>query len=124
MPRPRGSGRLASAGVVRKLIAGVIMAGSVTLGLSLPAGADPTCYTGCTPTPPGVLGAGPATTPGVPASQATPAPLPEPAASVPTSGGLPVTGTDVEQSLVLASVLVVAGGVIVRRSRRRSHRAP
>lgn len=94
------------------------MAGAVTLGLSLPAGADPTCYTGCGPGPETVLGTGPATSPGV-----SPEPLPSPKQSVP-SPGLPLTGADIEQSAGIATVLLVAGAALVRVNRRRATPAP
>lgn len=94
------------------------MAGAAALGFSLPAGADTTCYTGCTPTPPGIVELGPATTPGVPNSHAA-TPLPTPTESVPGSGGLPLTGADIEQSVAVAGVLLVAGAVMVRTKRRR-----
>jgi hypothetical protein len=100
------------------------MAGAVTLGLALPAGADPTCYTGCGPGPETVVGSGPETSPGVPVSQTSPEPVPAPKQSVPSSGGLPLTGGDIEQSAGIATVLLVAGATLVRVHRRRATPAP
>jgi LPXTG-motif cell wall-anchored protein len=100
------------------------MAGAVTLGLSLPAGADPTCYTGCGPGPQTVVGSGPSTSPGLPGPQTSPEPVPAPKQSVPSSGGLPLTGGDIEQSAGIAAVLLVAGAAMVRVNRRRVTRAP
>jgi hypothetical protein len=109
--------------VVRKLIVGTVMAGAVTLGISHPAVADPTCYTECGPGPQTVVGSGPATAPGGPTSQPSPAPVPSPKQSVPFSGGLPLTGADIEQSAAIATVALVAGVAMVRVSRRRAARA-
>jgi len=117
--------------VLKKLVVGVALAGAVTLGFTLPAFADQTCYTACTPLPVGSVGQGPvgsvgqgpvghgpATTPGVAASQSPSAPAPT--RSVVSSGGLPFTGTDIEQSAGAAAVLLVAGAAMVRFSRRRA----
>ncbi len=109
--------------MLRKLVVGVALAGAVTLGFSLPAFADHTCYTACTPLPVGSVGQGPvghgpATTPGVAASQSPSAPVPT--RSVVSSGGLPFTGADIEQSAGAAAVLLAAGAAMVRVSRRRA----
>jgi len=117
MPRSRTSGRLASGPVVRKAIIGVVVAGVVTLGLSLPAGADPGCYTGCSPSPTNLIGLGPSTLVGGPAV-APSAPVPGPSASAPAPGGLPFTGADIEQTVAVACVLLVAGAAMVRIRRR------
>jgi hypothetical protein len=108
---------------VRKLIVGAVMAGAVTLGISYPAGADPTCYTECGPGPETVLGSGPSTAPGGPISQPAPAPELAPTQSVPSSGGLPLTGGDIEQSAAIATVALVAGVAMVRVGRRKAARA-
>ena len=77
------------------------------------------------PAPIGAVGQGSVvqgqvTTPGVAASQSPAASVPVVAPSVPSSGGLPFTGADIEQSLGAAAVLLVAGAAIVRVSRRRA----
>jgi hypothetical protein len=119
--------------VVRKLIAGTALASALTLGFSLPALADPTCYTGCGPSPSTILGGGPSTSPGGPATilgggPSTPpiavAPAPVPHESAPPPGGLPFTGTDIEQSVAVASVLLVAGVALVRINRRKARTTP
>jgi LPXTG-motif cell wall-anchored protein len=89
------------------------MAGAVTLGMTLPAAADPTCYTACGPGPATILGAAPAVAPSGPTG-------PIPTQSVPTPGGLPVTGADIEQTAGIAIVLLVAGAGMVRVNRRRA----
>jgi len=109
--------------VLRKLVVGFALGGAVALGFSFPAFADPTCYTACTPLPvgsvgQGPVGLGPATTPGVAASQSPSAPVPT--RSVESSGGLPFTGADIEQSAGAAAVLLVAGAAMVRFGRRRA----
>ena len=94
------------------------MVGGVTFGLSFPAFAAG-CYTGCvpsTPSPPGLLGGGPSVSPSVSV------PLPAPSESVP--GGLPFTGADIEQSVGIAVVLLVAGTVLVRMNRRKARATP
>jgi hypothetical protein len=111
--------------VLRKLAVGLAMAGVVILGISLPASADDTCYTQCAPTPIGAVGQGSVvqgqvTTPGVAASQSPSATVPVAAQSVRSSGGLPFTGADIEQSLGAAAVLLVAGAAMVRVGRRRA----
>jgi hypothetical protein len=40
--------------------------------------------------------------------------------SVPSSGGLPLTGADIEESAGIAAVLLVAGVAMVRVGRRRA----
>ncbi len=86
------------------------MTSALTIGLSIPAFADPGCYTGCQPGPASIVGGGPSISPGVPA----------PRESVPPPGGLPFTGEDIAQSVGIAAVLLVAGVVTVRVSRRRA----
>ena len=109
--------------MARKLIAGVILASALTLGVTLPASADPTCYTGCAPGPPGLVGSGPGGPGTAPTGVTAPAPtvpLPGPTQSVPSPGGLPFTGADVGESVGIALVLVLAGGALVRVNRRRA----
>jgi hypothetical protein len=111
-------------GVFRKLVVGLSMTGAVILGFSLPAAADGTCYTNCSPAPIGAVGQGSVVqgqvTPGVAASQAPAVTVPVATQSVPSSGGLPFTGADVEQGLGAAAVLLVAGAAMIRVSRRRA----
>jgi hypothetical protein len=57
--------------------------------------------------------------PGFLSSQSPHVPVPVQTQSTPAPG-LPFTGADIEQSVAVASVLVVAGGVLVRRQRRRA----
>jgi len=106
--------------MVRRLIVTVALAGALPLGVALPAFADQACYTGCAPGPvPGSTIDVPS--PGEPVSPA-PGPV-SPRQATPSSGGLPFTGTDVVQSAGFASVLVAAGGALVRIGRRRARRA-
>ena len=109
--------------MVRKLIAGVILASALTVGVTLPASADPTCYTGCAPSPVGLVGAGPGGPATAPSGVTAPAPivpLPGPTQFVPSPGGLPFTGADVGESVGIAVVLVLAGGALLRVNRRRT----
>ena len=92
------------------------------LGVSVPAFASP-CYVGCTPGPVQVVGSGPSVPPGFLSTQSPHVPVPVATQSAP-SPGLPFTGADVEQSVVVASVLVTVGGVLVRRQRRRAPSSP
>jgi hypothetical protein len=118
--------------VIKKLIAGLFLVSVLTVAVTLPAVADPTCYTGCSPIPgvpvPGIpvpggfVGSGPTPTPGAQTSPSTPAPVPLASQSVP-SGGLPFTGADVEQSAAIAVVALGAGFVLVRVGRRRRRAA-
>jgi hypothetical protein len=113
--------------VIKKLIAALFLVSMLTVAASLPAVADPTCYTGCSPIPGGpgpggFVGPGPTPTPGVHTSPSTPAPVPLAGQSVP-SGGLPLTGADIEQGAAIAVVLLGAGIALVRVSRRRGRAA-
>ena len=95
---------------IRVILAGLIGIGlalvALTIGPSL-AGADPTCYTGCSTTvPPAVLATQTAQQPQVLASTAT-------------SNGLAFTGADEAGLLAFAAVALVGGGVLVGVSRRR-----
>ena len=74
------------------------------------AGADPTCYTGCTP--PAVSNNN-----AVPPSSTGPVPA---AASVEGSSSLPFTGADVGGLAVVGAGAVVLGGVLARRRRSAS----
>jgi hypothetical protein len=70
------------------------------------ANADSTCYTGCsTTTPP-------------PPSRHDPLPVTK-TVSV-SSGALAFTGADIEQMTAIGGGALLMGGVLVRRSRRRS----
>lgn len=103
--------------MIRKFIVGVFTASVVTIGISVPALADPSCYTGCGPAPISIVGGAPSVAPSGP-----PAHLSPPTESVPTPGGLPITGADIEQSAGFAAVLLVGGVAMVRISRRRGRR--
>jgi len=99
----------------RYLVLGLIVA-LTTLGVAaFPAAAyaTPTCYTGCTTTTSISI---PPTTVVVPAVTAPPA------SKASGSGGLALTGADVEAMVVVGAGAVVLGALMVRRSRRR-HRA-
>jgi len=69
------------------------------------AGADPTCYTGCTPS--------------VVANNSTVPPRTDPAttASVSSSSSLPFTGADVGELAAVGAGAIVVGGLLVRRRR-------
>jgi hypothetical protein len=103
--------------VIKKFIVGVLTTSVVTIGISVPALADPSCYTGCGPAPISIVGGAPSIAPGGP-----PANLPAPTESVPNPGGLPITGQDLEQSLGFAALLIVGGVALVRVGRRRARR--
>lgn len=66
-----------------------------------------------------MVGSGPSVPPGFLSSQSPHVPVPAPTESAPAPG-LPFTGADIEQSVAVASVLVAAGAVLVRRQRRRA----
>jgi hypothetical protein len=70
---------------------------------SVTASADTTCYTGCSSPPPSADGPPPAVK----------------TVSVPSSH-LAFTGADIEEMTVIGGGALVVGGVLVRRSRRRS----
>jgi hypothetical protein len=128
--------------MTKRLVFGVAVGCVVVIGVTVPAFADPGCYTGCTP--PAFSGSGPVTAPSggnAPsgplagahtsasgASQINPvsAPAQSPAEApveAPSSGGLPFTGTDVADLVVVAAVLVLCGLTLVSISRRRMPRA-
>ncbi len=74
------------------------------------AGADTTCYTGCTP-------------PAVNNNAVVPPPSTQPvrtAASVDGSSSLPFTGADIGELAVVGAGAVVLGGVLARRRRSAS----
>ena len=76
--------------------------------------ADSTCYTGCS---------GPATgasTPPPTQAPAEPVSAPVEPAQAPASGGLAFTGADIEGMAAVGAGALVAGGLLVRRSRRHS----
>ncbi|HLM96079.1 MAG TPA: hypothetical protein VK283_07170 [Acidimicrobiales bacterium] len=88
-----------------------------TLGVAVvpsAAYATSTCYTGCT------------TTTGSSTPPATAVPphvtIPPVTKAASSSGGLALTGADIEGMVVVGAGAVVLGGIMVRRSRRR-HRA-
>jgi LPXTG-motif cell wall-anchored protein len=66
------------------------------------ANADSTCYTGCTPPPPSNDG-----------------PPPTKVVTV-SSSALAFTGADIEGMTAIGGGALIAGGVLVRRSRRRN----
>ena len=101
--------------MIRKFIVGVFTASVVTIGISVPALADPSCYTGCGPAPISIVGGAPSLAPNGP-----PAHAPVPSEAVPTPGGLPITGGDIEQSIGIAAALLVGGFALVRGGRRRN----
>ncbi len=73
------------------------------------AGADTTCYTGCSTTvPPSVLGTQTGQQPSVLASGTTS-----------DSAGLAFTGADVAGTVAIALIALVGGGMLVVLSRRR-----
>jgi len=74
------------------------------------AGADPTCYTGCTP-------------PAVSNNNVVPPPSTDPVrttASVNGSSSLPFTGADVGELAAVGVGAIVLGGVLARRRRSAS----
>jgi hypothetical protein len=97
---------------IRALGLGLGLTGAVLggVGASSAAYADSTCYTGCT-----------ATTDPTPPTTVTPAATGTPAANLVSepTGGLPFTGADIAEMATVGAGLVVAGGVLVRRGRRR-----
>jgi len=102
--------------MVKKLLAGLAVAGAASLGATLPSYAATTpCYVGCSPGP---IPTG--SVPGVPQDVHT-RPVGTPQEPSP---GLPFTGADIAESAALAVVLVTVGGVLLvvsRRSARRAH---
>jgi hypothetical protein len=77
------------------------------------AGADTTCYTGCTTTPTVVTNTpaiAPADGPSTAATTSSTAPV--------TSSGLAFTGADIEEMAVIGVVAIGVGAVLVRGRRR------
>ena len=130
--------------VLKKLALAVALCAAVVTGAALPASADQGCYTGCAPSDvvppgsppvpgtPGTPGGPPGTevpgsrTPVAPPSFTSSFPSPSsvgPGGSVPSSGGLPVTGADVAEASGWAVALLGAGAVLRRVGRRRARRA-
>jgi hypothetical protein len=97
---------------IRVALAGFIGVALALLALSVApsmAGADPTCYTGCSTTvPPSVLGTQTGQQPAVLASGTTA-----------NSTGLAFTGADVAGTVAIALIALAGGGVLVGVSRRR-----
>jgi hypothetical protein len=96
---------------IRVMLAGLIGIGlalvALTIGPSI-AGADPTCYTGCTNTvPPSVLATQTGQEPQVLASAAS------------GTSGLALTGADEAGLVAIATIALVGGGVLVASTRRR-----
>jgi hypothetical protein len=92
--------RIRALGLGLGMTAGVLAG----VGVSSAAYADSTCYTGCTaPTDP------------------TTVPTVTPTANVTSTptGGLPFTGADIAETATVGAGLLVAGGLLVRRGRRR-----
>lgn len=93
---------------------GVLLAVPVGGLLAGAAGADTSCYTGCTQTTTGITTT-PAATPSDGVSAATTAKV----VSTPTSsGGLAFTGADIEEMAVIGVVAIGVGAVLVRGRRR------
>jgi hypothetical protein len=89
---------------------GVLLAVPVGGLLAGAAGADSTCYTGCTTPTTGITS---------PASAPADGPGPSTTASTaPTSGGLAFTGADIEEMAIIGVVAIGVGAVLVRGRRR------
>jgi hypothetical protein len=88
---------------------GVLLAVPVGGLLAGAAGADGSCYTGCTPPAPGITTA-PASAPADGASTT--------ASTAPTSSGLAFTGADIEEMAIIGVVAIGVGAVLVRSRRR------
>jgi hypothetical protein len=94
---------------------GVLLAVPVGGLLAGAAGADTTCYTGCT-TPTTGITTTPAATPSDGGSPATTAKV---VSTTPTSSsGLAFTGADIEEMAVIGVVAIGVGAVLVRGRRR------
>jgi len=91
---------------------GVLLAVPVGGLLAGAAGADATCYTGCSTTTPGITTTPAATDGGSPATTASTT------VSAPTSSGLAFTGADIEEMAVIGVVAIGVGAVLVRSRRR------
>jgi hypothetical protein len=94
-------------------VLGLLLAVPVGGLLAGTAGADQTCYTGCTPTTTGITPAvapadGPATTTAAATTSTAPS----------TSSGLAFTGADIEEMAIIGVVAIGVGAVLVRGRRR------
>jgi hypothetical protein len=89
---------------------GVLLAVPVGGLLAGAAGADSTCYTGCTTATTGIT-----TTP---AASVTPAVPDGTKTAASTSSGLAFTGADIEEMAILGVVAIGVGAVLVRGRRR------
>ena len=93
---------------------GVLLAVPVGGLLAGAAGADTTCYTGCTTPTTGIT-----TTPSTPNDGGSPATTAATTVSTPkTSSGLAFTGADIEEMAVIGVVAIGVGAVLVRGRRR------
>jgi hypothetical protein len=93
---------------------GVLLAVPVGGLLAGAAGADTTCYTGCT-TPTTGITTTPAATPSDGGSPATTA---SHISSTPVSSGLAFTGADIEEMAAIGVVAIGVGALLVRSRRR------
>jgi hypothetical protein len=87
---------------------GVLLAVPVGGLLAGAAGADTTCYTGCTPPTPGITST-PAATDGPTTAAST---------TASSSSGLAFTGADIEEMAIIGVVAIGAGAVLIRGRRR------
>jgi hypothetical protein len=92
-------------------VLGLLLAVPVGGLLAGAAGADSTCYTGCTTPSSGITN-----TPAVTSSDgATTSPT---ASTSPTSSGLAFTGADIEEMAIIGVVAIGVGTVLIRGRRR------
>ena len=93
---------------------GVLLAVPVGGLLAGAAGADTTCYTGCTTPTTGIT-----TTPAaVPSDGGSPATTAKVVSTPSSSGGLAFTGADIEEMAVIGVVAIGVGAVLVRGRRQ------
>ena len=93
---------------------GVLLAVPVGGLLAGAAGADTTCYTGCTTVTTGIT-----TTPAAtPSDGGSPPTTTAKLVSAPVSSGLAFTGADIEEMAVIGVVAIGVGAVLVRGRRR------
>ncbi len=92
---------------------GVLLAVPVGGLLAGAAGADTTCYTGCTTSNTGIT-----TTPAATDTASSPATTASTTVSASTSSGLAFTGADIEEMAVIGVVAIGVGAVLVRGRRR------
>ncbi len=93
---------------------GVLLAVPVGGLLAGAAGADSSCYTGCTNTAPVVITTSGANTAGTTTAAATND------GTTPVSSGLAFTGADIEEMAVIGAAAIGVGTLLVVRSRRRT----